>query len=286
MRGRLKVPATSANFGAGFDVFGVAVELFNYFEFDTDTEEFVFKSNGKYGNLIKDYSLFYKVFSEFEKLTGKRIPKVKIFQTCNTPVSRGLGSSAAVIAATLTIANVLTGAHLSQAELIKIGVKIEGHADNIIPAFVGGLVVSYYDGYNLDFEVFRDVDFGKLTFLVPNFQLSTELMRKVLPGNISHKDATFNLKNATQFLAKIASGNFRDALKYTLDRLHQKPRIEASEKMKTFVESILTKNPSYWFLSGSGSTVCADIKDFKDIPFLEEVIITEVFKNGLELELF
>lgn len=282
MKGRLRVPATSANIGAGFDVFGIALEVFNYIEFDTAANEYIFENRGKYAKSIKDNSLFRECFMEFEKLVGKKVPRMRITQTCNIPVSRGLGSSASVIAAALTIANVSTNQPLTEFELIKLGVRIEGHADNIVPAFTGGLVVSYYDGEDLDFEVFKDVDFGELTFLVPNFQLSTHSMRKVLPESVSREDTMVNLKNATQFLSKIANGKYKDSLKYTLDRLHQDFRINYSEEMKEFVQSILLKKPSYWFLSGSGSTLCADIEDFEDIPFLEEVIVTKVSQNGLE----
>ncbi|MDI3472495.1 MAG: homoserine kinase [Thermotogaceae bacterium] len=286
MKGLVKVPATSANLGAGFDVFGIALEFFNVVEFDTKTDGWHFENEGDYSHQIKDYSLFEKVFNEFQRLTKIKIPEVKIVQKCNIPVSRGLGSSAAVIVSATIIANQLTGRPLEEAEMIKFAVDIEGHPDNVVPAFTGGLVVSYFNDQMLEYEVFKEIDFGELVFAIPNFQLSTEKMRKVLPKTVKREDAVLNLKNATQFLAKISHGKYKEALKYTLDELHQKYRINSSRKMKKFVDSILSKKPEIFFLSGSGPTVCTDISDLDDIPYLEKIIKTKISKTGASLELF
>jgi len=284
MKGLIKVPATSANLGAGFDVFGIALELFNFIEFNTDTKDWYFESKGEYADQIEDYSLFQKVFVEFQRFTRKKVPKLKIIQECNIPISKGLGSSAAIIAAATVISNVLTGEPLTELEMIKFATNIEGHPDNIVPAFTGGLVVSYYDGTILDYEVFKEVDFGEMNFIVPNFRLSTKEMRSVLPKQIEYESAVFNLKNSVQFLSKIAHGKYKDALKYTADRLHQEFRFNASKQLKDFIESILSKKPNFWFLSGSGPTVCADVTEFGNIPYLEKVISTKVSRVGLQIE--
>ncbi|MCD6550867.1 homoserine kinase [Thermotoga sp.] len=276
---KIMVPATTTNLGAGFDVFGLALDLFNEVFFSFDTDKTFIESTGKYAPDLESYDLFFEVFEFFEKKTGYRVPPVKIRQVCNIPVSSGLGSSAAVIVSALYIANVGTKANLSQRDLMKLAVELEGHPDNVVPAFVGGLVVCYQDGDVFDFERF-ELDF-ELTFLVPNFSLCTNNMRRVLPKEVSFEDAVFNIKNSCQFLAKIASGKLDDAFKYVEDRLHQSYRINQYEEMKEFVRAVVSKKPSYWFVSGSGPSICTDVKDVEGIPYLRDVLRLKVNNRGL-----
>jgi len=276
---KVLVPATTTNLGAGFDVFGLALDLFNEVEFSFDTKETTIESTGKYASDLKDHNLFFEVFRFFERKTGYRVPPVRIKQTCNIPVSSGLGSSAAVIVAALHIANEGTGRNLSREDLMKLAVELEGHPDNVVPAFTGGLVVCYQNGSHLDFENF-EIDLS-LTFLVPNFPVCTNEMRKILPEKVPFEDAVFNIKNSCQFLAKIAAGKIKEALKYVGDRLHQNYRINGNKKMKEFVEAILSKNPEYWFVSGSGPSVCSNINDFEGIPYLKDVLKLRVNNRGM-----
>ncbi|PLV59263.1 homoserine kinase [Thermotoga sp. KOL6] len=279
---KIHVPATTTNLGAGFDVFGLALDLYNELIFSFNTNETKIKTTGKYARDVKDTRLFFEVFDFFEKQTGYKIPPVDITQNCNIPVSSGLGSSAAVIVSALHIANEGIGKKLSQEDLMSLAMKLEGHPDNVLPAFVGGLVVCYQEENSFDYEKFEiDVE---LTFLIPNFTLCTNNMRKILPQKVPFNDAIFNIKNSCQFLAKIASGRIHEAFKYVGDRLHQSYRINQNKKMKEFVEAIVSKNPSYWFVSGSGPSVCADIKDFSNIPHLREVLRLKVNNKGLVIE--
>ncbi|PLV56677.1 homoserine kinase [Thermotoga sp. SG1] len=275
---RIMVPATTTNLGAGFDVFGLALDLFNEVFFSFDTDRTIIESTGKYAPDLENHDLFFEVFEFFEKKTGYKVPPVRIRQVCNIPVSSGLGSSAAVIVSALHIANVGTKANLSQWDLMKLAAEIEGHPDNVVPAFVGGLVVCYQDGETFDFEKF-ELDL-ELTFLVPSFSLCTNTMRKVLPSQVLFEDAVFNIKNSCQFLAKIVSGKLNEAFKYVGDRLHQNYRINGNEKMKEFVEAILSKKPGYWFVSGSGPSVCTDLEDFEGIPYLKDVLKLKVNNRG------
>ncbi|MBN2220379.1 MAG: serine kinase, partial [Kosmotogaceae bacterium] len=157
--------------------------------------------------------------------------------------------------------------------LLEIGTDIEGHPDNIVPCMVGGLTVSYYDGTSLDYEKFEMPD-HRLTFLVPEFRLSTEAMRKALPDSVPFKDALGNIKNVSQFIAKASRGDFEGALKYTRDSLHQTCRIRSDPRMKELVDEIEERNPGYWFVSGSGSSICCDLEDTEGLAYLEAVIRT------------
>lgn len=279
---KIKVPATSANIGSGFDVFGMAIELFNVVEAEKNaTMEFI--NTGTYGDDIDAAPFFKMIFSRFQNSTGCVVPPLKIKQVCEIPPARGLGSSAAAVAAGLIIANEMTGKPLNSSDLVRLGVEIEGHPDNIVPCFVGGLVVSYYDGESFDYERF-EVDCGELTFIVPSFKMSTEKMRQALPSSIYFSDAIENIKNSTQFIAKLAHNKFAEALKYTRDKLHQSYRIETSKVMNELIKEIERRDPGYWFVSGSGSTICSDLLNCENLPSVEKIIKAKICNNKLSKE--
>lgn len=270
---RLRAPATTANMGSGFDVVGMALKLHNTVQFEKANRLKVL-SIGRYGREIEDAEeVFRSSIARFEKITGKVVPGIQIIQECNIPPARGLGSSAAAIASALFIANIMTGGSIPVRKLLEIGTEIEGHPDNIVPCMLGGLVVSYYDGKRFDYEKFEMPD-HRLTFLVPEFKLSTDVMRKALSESIPFEDAVSNIKSVSQFVAKISKGDLGSALKYSQDEIHQTYRINSDSRMKEFVLSVEERRPSFWFVSGSGSAVCCDLEDVDGIPYLEAVIRT------------
>jgi len=281
---RLRAPATTANMGSGFDIVGMALKLHNVVQFEK-ADRLKVLCIGRYGQEIENAEgLFKKAIKGFEKVTGKAVPGVQIIQECNIPPARGLGSSAAAIASALFIANIMTGGSIPIRTLLQIGTEIEGHPDNIVPCMLGGLSVSYYDGERLDYEKFEVTD-EKLTFLVPEFKLSTDKMREALPDSVLFRDAISNLKNVSQFISKIAKGNLTEAFRYTQDSIHQIYRINSDPRMKELISSIEERHPNFWFVSGSGSSVCCDLEVVEGLPHLEAVIRTspanEPFMVGL-----
>lgn len=281
---RLRAPATTANMGSGFDVVGMALKLHNVVQFEK-ADRLKVLCIGRYGQEIENSEgLFEKAIKGFEKVTGKAVPGVQIIQECNIPPARGLGSSAAAIASALFIANIVTGGSIPMKTLLQIGTEIEGHPDNIVPCMLGGLVVSYYDGEKLDYEKFEMTD-QRLTFLVPEFKLSTGEMRKALPESVPFRDAISNLKNVSQFISKIAKGNLIEAFRYTHDSIHQIYRINSDSRMKELISCIEGRNTNYWFVSGSGSSVCCDLEDVAGLPYLEAVIRTSPANEPFIIEL-
>ncbi len=269
----LRAPATTANMGSGFDVVGMALKLHNTVQFEKANRLKVL-SIGRYGREIEEaQQIFGNAIERFEKATGKMVPGVQIIQECNIPPARGLGSSAAAIAAALFIANVMTGGSIPIKKLLEIGTEIEGHPDNIVPCMLGGLVVSYYDSERLDYEKFEMTN-ERLTFLVPEFKLSTDEMREALPESVPFRDAISNLKNVSQFISKIAKDNLTKAFRYTQDSIHQIHRINSDPRMKELISCIEERHPNFWFVSGSGSSVCCDLEDVEGLPYLEAVIRT------------
>jgi homoserine kinase len=279
MKYYLKAPATTANVGSGFDVFGIAIGYFNefYFERNHSSDKIDVVAEGVYSGHFDPYSLVKKSFEYFFKQTGVRKIGVNIIEKCNIPHKRGLGSSASAIAASLKIADFLSQSDLPLNELLKMGTELEGHPDNIIPCLLGGLVVSYYDDKKVDFEKFNIENF-ELSFIVPEIEMQTEKMRKSLPKEVNFDDAVFNMKNGLQFLSKISKHKYDEAFKYTSDRLHQKYRIETSEEMRKLINKVENdERIDFWFLSGSGSIIC--FKSKKQLNFEETHIITKKIYN-------
>ncbi|MDO4288359.1 MAG: homoserine kinase [Eubacterium sp.] len=221
---RVRVPATSANIGPGFDAFGMAFELYNIFSFEErDTGKLTIrgvakKYQGK-SNLV--YKAMLKVFNK----VGYKPKGLYIYSDVNVPVSRGLGSSATCIVGGLVGANVLCGAPLTGQELFDLAVEMEGHPDNVAPAMFGGLVVSIgtrEENFYIKKPVAPQFDFYAA---IPDFTLPTIEARRAIPKKIYHKDAAFNVSRASMTYLALADG-LPDILKESMkDKLHQPYRI-------------------------------------------------------------
>ena len=217
---KVRVPATTANIGPGFDAFGMAFQLYNIFSFEE-------RDNGKLTirGVERRYqgksNLVYKAMLKVFNRVHYRPKGIYIYTDVNIPVSRGLGSSAACIVGGLVGANTLCGAPLTGKELFDMAVEMEGHPDNVAPAMFGGLVVSLglkEDNHYIKKEVSQCFEFYGL---IPDFTLSTMEARKALPKKVFHKDAVFNVSRATMTYLALTEGR-PDILKVSVeDKLHQ-----------------------------------------------------------------
>lgn len=250
---KIKIPATSANIGPGFDTLGLALNLYNTFEFYEIEEGLEIigydDSHNNESNLI--YTSMLKVF---EKVNYS--PKgIKIIVDGDIPISRGLGSSAACILGGVMGANELAGAPLSKDEVFKIATEIEGHPDNIAPALFGGLVVSVTDDNEIYHNRIDVVPGLKFVALIPDFTLSTKSAREVLPTNILYKDAVYNVGRVSLLISAFNNGRF-DLLKVALkDRLHQPYRGRLISGFDEIIKKCYELNCLGAYLSGAGPTI-------------------------------
>ena len=172
----VRVPASSANLGPGFDSFGIAWQLYN--EIDFQITEDGFSISGCAEQYQNENNLACRGFRRVLERCGIPYTGVSIrFGRCAIPVSRGLGSSAALIAAGVTAANELYELGLSRSELLLLATEVEGHPDNVAPALYGGLGVSAMDGGRAITRRFPLSDRLHFAALVPPFELSTALSR-------------------------------------------------------------------------------------------------------------
>jgi homoserine kinase len=254
---KARVPATTANLGAGFDTFGLALTLYN--EFEVEEADGVFIESYPENEFLKnpENNLFIKVVKYLCEAEGKTFHGAKLKQTVNIPVARGLGSSATAI-----VAGILTGfaVHkkpLTDEEFFKVAYLFEPHPDNLLPAWKGGLIAALKTE---DKTFYSKIDFPqelKAVVVIPDFELSTELARSVLPKEIPLKDAVFNIQRASLFIRALQEKRF-DLLKVAMeDRLHQPYRKSLIPNFDKVIQYAYDSGAVGASLSGAGSTMLA-----------------------------
>ena len=211
----VRVPASSANLGPGFDSFGIAWQLYNEISFQLSDETEILGCAEGYQN---EENLALRAYRRVLERCGVREEGgVSIrFGKTSIPVSRGLGSSAALITAGVMAANELYGLGLSRDELFLLATEVEGHPDNVAPALYGGLSVSAMAGGRAVTRRFPVSDKLFFTALIPPFELSTALARSVLPESVSRADAVFNVSRGALVLRALGDGD-AELLAFAMD---------------------------------------------------------------------
>ncbi len=276
---KVRVPATSANMGPGFDCMGIALEIFNTVEVQIIPQGLIIENHGRDTDLISadQNNLIYRTMETVFEQVGYCPTGLKITSYNEIPVARGLGSSAASVAAGLMLANALTGEKLGQDKIIELGTGIEGHPDNIVPALIGGMTLSYaQDTAEIGYI---KVDFPeklRMLMMVPDFMLPTAKARGVLPQQVELGNAVFNVSRAALMVAALTAGKL-EHLKYAVqDKLHQPYREELIPGMKEIFTQAYDAGARGVFLSGAGSTLIAmvDSDNYSFLPklrtFLEQ----------------
>jgi homoserine kinase len=269
MKVSVKVPATSANIGPGFDCMGMALPIYNIVTIDetvlpgTGVEINILTEQEEVDKLIIDHiprdenSVVYKAVELLYNSIGQTPSELKINIQTTIPVTRGLGSSAAVIVGALIAANRLLGNPADESALLSIATEIEGHPDNITPAIVGGLVMSSLEDDGS--IVYRKLDWPdewNITVCIPNVELTTEISRSVIPENVPLEDAAFNVKRMAMFMNAIQTKD-SELMKLALkDKLHQPYREKLVPGLKELNEAFKHEEDVLGcVLSGAGSSM-------------------------------
>ncbi|WP_017325640.1 homoserine kinase [Synechococcus sp. PCC 7336] len=253
------VPATTANIGPGFDCLGAALALYNHFWFSlNDSDEVNIAVRGKEDVSFGKDNLAYRAFARAFELVNRKVPGVNIEIELNVPMSRGLGSSATAIVGGLLGANALGQLNLAPETLLPLAIAVEGHPDNVVPALKGGCQLSVVGGQGR--WTFCPVEWHEeiqVVAIVPNFKLSTERARDILPESVSLKDAVFTQAHLGLLLRALETGN-GDWLKTALDdRLHQPYRAELIAGFKTVQTAATAAGACGVVISGAGPTLLA-----------------------------
>ncbi len=244
----VRVPATSANLGPGFDCLGLAVDLWGTITLGPGPEP---GPDDPMGNMaiVAAKRVYERVNVPFAALSAS--------YTGNIPIARGLGASAVARVGGLVAANELLGRRLDRDELLVIGTELEGHADNVAPAIFGGLQVSVVEGGRV-LHTASPLPSGLIMVLfVPEMRMVTKEARRVVPDSLSKADVIFNTSRAALFVAAMARGRFDLLHAATQDKLHQPPRSTLFPAMYPIFEAAREAGAHAAYLSGSGSTICA-----------------------------
>ena len=270
----IRVPATTANLGPGFDAFGCALSLYTDVTFE-ETEAGL-EITGCDEAYTGPDNLAYTSYCAVLASLSEEIRGVKIHIDAQIPICRGLGSSAALLVAGAMGANVLRGSKLSTQGLLNITNAMEGHPDNLAPAFYGGLTASKVDNglpVTVNFPLHPGWEF---LALVPDFDLPTPLARSVLPEQINRADAIYNIAHGAMVLKALELGDEKLLRTAMQDRLHQNYRkrlIRDYEK----IEALVRTTGAAFCLSGAGPTLLCITRDEKLEEKLEKKLdaITE-----------
>ncbi|NPA32258.1 MAG: homoserine kinase [Aquificae bacterium] len=253
---RVEVPATTTNFGSGFDAFGLALSMRNTFIL-TPSETYSVKVEGYSEGIPRDEgNLFIRVYKRVCEYVGKE-ERIELHQINRIPPARGLGSSASAIAGAIEGALALLGVSLPLEEKLRIAFEFESHPDNLLPAFVGGFTVCATTEGNLTFKKLKFPNELLLVFVVPPYEVKTSDARRVLPRAVPLTDAVFNLQRSALLVTSLLTGDYSLLREAVEDRLHQPYRRKLVPEFEALKERAYEHGALAFFLSGAGPAMCA-----------------------------
>ncbi len=267
----ISVPATSANLGPGFDSLGLAVDLRNKVEFKPSRFFSVnIKGEGEGNPRLKGNNLFVSIFNEhYKRLTSKR-QNFKFTFYNNIPLSRGLGSSSAVIVAAIATAHEAAGVRVSKRRILNHALVYEAHPDNITPAVMGGFNAATVEKQKVFSQKKHLPDYIKAVVVIPNKPISTAKSRTTLPRSYSKENAVFNLSHTALTVAAFFNEDWEMLRLATQDRFHQKVRMKMLPELFAIQKTAYEQGALMSTLSGSGSTFFSMVYD-EDAPKLQEL---------------
>lgn len=257
---KVRIPATSANIGPGFDALGLAVSMYNYvYIAESDCLSILSRDGAPIP--LDEENLVYKTAKHLYEVCGKSFRSLQIEQISNIPFARGLGSSSACIIGGLIGANGLMGSLLSADELINIAATMEGHPDNSTPALTGGLVTSVLDNGKVHYvkqEIGSELKFAAV---IPDFELKTSYAREILPKDLPHTDARFNLARSALMAVSLYSGKYENLRFAAEDKLHQPYRLGLIPHGAEVMEMCMKNGAYASYISGAGSAMMSIVDD-------------------------
>lgn len=258
---KVRVPASSANLGPGFDSLGVALNLYSYLTAEITTYdmlEIIITGQHSGSDIPLDKTnTVYAAIEYVHKKLGLKVEGLRLTMDLNSPIARGLGSSATAIASGVFIANELLDRPLTMQGMIDIANEIEGHPDNVVPTLIGGYVVSVMEGNSVVYVQSPFPPALKFIAVIPDFELLTSKAKAVVPKEFSISDTIYNLSRTALLTAAFATNDYK-TIKYALkDKVHQNYRASLIPGMKEVMAVGETMGALGCYLSGAGPTICA-----------------------------
>ena len=256
---KVTIPATTANLGPGFDCLGLALGLRNEICITAVPQPgLTIEVNGEgAGQIPTDgHNLAVRAAERVFELVGKRPSGLHIHQHNHIPISSGLGSSAAATLGGILAANALVDGGLSDQQLVELAVAMEGHPDNVVPAYYGGLTLSVMDDTALHVEQIT-VPPMQVVIVLPDFDFPTAAARATLPAQIPLRDAVFNVSRVGLVLRALERGDFAALALAMQDKIHQPYRLPLVPGMIDVFTAAREMGATAVTLSGAGPSVAA-----------------------------
>ena len=281
MKVLVKVPATTANLGPGFDALGLALNLWNEAEFvSTDDNKINVSVNGEGVDKLStnaDNAIAEAALQIYD-LVGKSCPGLQIDCLNRVPLGSGMGSSSAAMLTGMLGANTLLGNPLTDEEILKLAIETEGHPDNVAPAMLGGLVASIvHEQRVISMKLPARANHGSIhtTVVLPDFDFPTKQARAILPKQIERKDAIYNISRAVLVTEALRTGDLELLGIAMKDSLHQPYRLPLIPGAIAALEAGKKAGAAAVALSGAGPSLIA-------FSSTTEIRIGEAMKRAFE----
>lgn len=279
------VPATTANLGPGFDSIGLALNLYMSVEVSvSDKWKVIYEDEAFQGLTTGEDNLIIETIQEIAHRYDKEIHPVTLSVQSNIPLGKGFGSSASAIAAGIVIADELLSLHLTDREKVLLGSELEGHADNVSAALLGGAVIAYFDGLEIDFLHKTDID-GKFVVLVPPNELKTTESRGILPETLTHTNAVKSSSASAVLAAAIMQNDWKIVGQMMeKDHLHEQYR----KKMFPHFDEIRTKARELgafgMTISGAGPSLIVAVKKGTEEEIANQLKVAFPYYNSFPVK--
>ena len=263
MKIHVKVPATTANLGPGFDALGLALNLWNEADFtlwDDCQVRLTVQGEGEETlprdaeNAVAEAAL--KLFD----LTGNDCPGLQIDCLNRVPLGSGMGSSSAAMLTGMLGANALLGHPLTDEEILKLAIETEGHPDNVAPAMLGGLVASIvHQDRVISMRLPARANHGSIhaTVVLPDFEFPTQHARSILPKQVDRQDAIYNISRAVLVTEALRTGDLTLLGIAMKDSLHQPYRLPLIPGAISALDAGKKAGAAAVALSGAGPSLIA-----------------------------
>lgn len=266
------VPATTANLGPGFDSIGLALNLYMSVEVvANDNWQVIYEEEAFQGLTTGEDNLIIQTIQEVAKRYEQTLSPLKLHVQSDIPLGKGFGSSASAIAVGIMIANELLALDLTDHEKVLLGSELEGHADNVSAALLGGGVIAYFDGTDIDFIHLKEVE-AKFVVLIPPNELKTTEARGLLPQILAHENAVKASSASAVLTAAMMQNDWATVGKMMAkDQLHEAYR----KKMFPHFDEIRTRCQSLgaygMTISGAGPSLIVAVETGREKMIAREL---------------
>lgn len=255
---KIRVPGSTSNLGSGFDTVGLALRFYLTVEIEiADALEIEVSGEGREEIATDVTNAVNHAAATLYRKLNLSVPTLKIFIDNNIPLARGLGSSGAATVAGLLAASRLSGAQVTNAEILNLARELEGHPENAAASLLGGLTINCLnEGRVISHKLYVE-DTLQAILLLPENKISTQDARRVLPADVPHGDAVFNVQRSALLVNAFMSRSYSHLRLAMQDRLHQPFRKHLIPHYDVFETAAYENGAAGVCISGSGSAILA-----------------------------